>query len=69
MGHIINFLGLKIDIFKIKAQLPKDKLDKVIEKIENIFEKKTFTTYKELQSFVNFLFFANKIILLSQTFF
>lgn len=48
---------------KIKAQLPQNKLDKLIKRLNNIFEKKNFTFYKKLQSLIRFLSFVAKVVL------
>lgn len=45
MGHIGEFCGLKFDTLKIKIQLLKNELDKVIEKVKNVFKEKKFTTH------------------------
>ena len=42
LGFIVNFFGLEFDILLIKAQLPKDKLRKAIEKFARNFRKKKF---------------------------
>lgn len=69
MGHIIDFLGFKFNTLKIEVQLPKDKQNKAIEKIENILEKKNSIIHKKLQSLVVLLSLATKNILPNQTFF
>lgn len=60
-GCIIDFFGLKFDTLLIEAQLRKDKLKKAIKRVVRILEKKSSTTYKELQSLVGLFFFAAKV--------
>lgn len=59
---IIDFFGLKFDTLLIEAQLRKDKLKKAIKKVVKILEKKSSTTYKELQSLVGLFFFTAKVV-------
>lgn len=66
--HIMDFLGLEFDMIKIEKQLPKDKLDKAIKGVNNIFKKKRSTTHKKFQSFVGLLFFMAKIKLPDRAF-
>lgn len=45
---VLDFLGLEFYILLIKAQFPKNKLKKTIEKVAKILKKKSSITYKEL---------------------
>lgn len=62
--YIIDFLGFKFDTLKIKTQLPKDKLVKIIRGIQNILKRKNFTIHKELKFFISILSFMTKFVLL-----
>ena len=62
LGYIVDFLGLEFDTLQIEAHLPKDKLNKAIEGVIKIFEKKSSTTHEELQFLVGLLLFAAKVI-------
>ena len=53
----------------MEAQLPKNKLNKIIEAVTKILKKKSSITLIELQSFVTLHFFASKVIYLMQAFF
>lgn len=68
MKQIMDFSSLEFDTLKIKTQLPKNKLDKIIKRVNNILEKKSSIIYKKLQSLVGLLFFTTKVVLPSQTF-
>lgn len=52
----------------MKPRLLLEKLQKVIEIIENIIKKKSLSIRKKLQSRVDLLFFATKIVFLGQIF-
>ena len=58
----VDFLGLEFDTLLIEAWLPKDKLQKAIEKVATILKKKSWTTNEELDSLVGLHFFAAKIV-------
>lgn len=69
LGCIINFLGLKFNIFKTKTRLPLDKLKRSISKMENIQKKNGLSSHKKLQPLVGLLFFAARVVFLCQAFF
>ena len=61
-------MGLEFDTLQMEARLPKDKLNKAIEGVTKILEKKSSTTHEELQSLVGLLSFAAKVIYLGRAF-
>ena len=65
---MVNFFELEFDILLIEAQLPKNKLIKAIVGVARLLEKKSLTTYEELQSLIGFFFFAAKVVYLGQAF-
>ena len=68
LGCIIDFFGLEFDTLGIEARLLKDKLKKAIEEIARVLERRSSTTYEELQSLVGFLSFATKVVCLGRAF-
>lgn len=60
LGCIVDFLGLEFDTLQMEARLPKDKLQKAIEGVARVLEKKSPTTHEKLQSLVGLLSFAAK---------
>lgn len=63
MELIKDSLSFEFDTLKIKIQLLKDKLNKAIIKVENIFKKVNAIIYKELLSCVSLLSFVAKLVL------
>lgn len=68
LSFIIDFLELEFNTMLMEAKLPKDKLIKVMKKVERVLEKRSSTIHKELQSLVDFFSFIAKIVYLGQTF-
>lgn len=60
IGHILDFLGIKLDIILMEALLPKDKLQKAKNLVKSALSKISISK-EELDSLIRFLCFAAKV--------
>ena len=66
-GTLVDFLGIVLDIKKMEAWLPQDKLGKAIAWVEKIWDAQSIAR-SELKSLVGFLFFEAKVVVPGRAF-
>ena len=67
--YIVDFYSIDFDILKIDIFFSKAKLEMAIINVKQIFQNQKLATLEKLQSFVIFLSYLGKILILESNFF